>query len=795
MRDSPEGADSVQSVRPPADALGFSPFVAPAPQASRSPCASSGAEHQLGILFVHGIGEQPEGETLLAFGEPLLRWLNRWLRRGGEETSTAGASVVHTLLTPSKLDEHVPPHAEVRIALPQSVADPASWLMAESWWGGDVQPPAFGKLAKWMMTVGAWIILSHISKGVLRFRHRASRIAMQVVAVLLWLVLASLFQLVVLTLSLFALLPIPGIRKTLSGILLAITGVLGDSYVLLESELQRSAIVNKTREALSWLAKRCDCVIVVAHSQGAALAHLALRTAEPRNVGSLVTFGSGLGKLEELLRLKEKPGRVHVIARLSPLFLLLFALLARIRFYEQWDELAKVAAFMLGMVIFGAAIYVIIVSENHWDAVEKWMPELKLASARPGLTWIDYHASHDLVSNGALSPGGARVATEDHEVRNLDSFFGDHTSYWDNRIEFVPGVLDAVAHSAGIVLFDAEDRKTLGRAAKAHRRTIRWLSITQWTTLVSVLLLPLLYWRELRARGEMVDAALGTIGGPVEKAMNALPALVTWLNPSLTKAVVNDVRLRVLGMLMFAAVILIWRLGYRFIWRWWDDRALEQVYRPGYLSHWADRGLVDAIGIAAGVAPLLVVAGLPFIKNLLIGHAIAGGILIIYAVTLALFVGRLAVQTAAAWPELRAGNRETWKEMAQRWAGLGPVLLVIGFILPAMFDELAPLRELITTGLMAVILTGVVVAMHRKVAARLGEMTQQRATRVTVMTLPTALAVAASVRTISVLTPPEMPKAAFELLIVPWSVYLYSLGAIYGVLWVIRRVKLRRVVG
>src|SRR5215208_5125076 len=39
------------------------------------------AEHQLGILFVHGIGEQPEGETLLGFGEPVLGWLHRWLGR------------------------------------------------------------------------------------------------------------------------------------------------------------------------------------------------------------------------------------------------------------------------------------------------------------------------------------------------------------------------------------------------------------------------------------------------------------------------------------------------------------------------------------------------------------------------------------------------------------------------------------------------------------------------------------------------------------------------------------------
>jgi hypothetical protein len=41
-------------------------------------------------------------------------------------------------------------------------------------------------------------------------------------------------------------------------------------------------------------------VVVVAHSQGAAIAHEVLRTPEPANVRLFVSFGSGLAKLEEL---------------------------------------------------------------------------------------------------------------------------------------------------------------------------------------------------------------------------------------------------------------------------------------------------------------------------------------------------------------------------------------------------------------------------------------------------------------------------------------------------------------
>src|SRR5262249_46356675 len=127
-------------------------------------CTSPGMpQHRLGILFVHGIGEQPEGSTLLSFGQPLLSWLRRWFARGEDQTQRGSVEVVTSVLAPSKLEVAVPPHAEVQVKLPKQAGE-QSWLMAESWWGGDVQAPAFGKVAGWMMTVGAWSILSHITK-------------------------------------------------------------------------------------------------------------------------------------------------------------------------------------------------------------------------------------------------------------------------------------------------------------------------------------------------------------------------------------------------------------------------------------------------------------------------------------------------------------------------------------------------------------------------------------------------------------------------------------------------------
>lgn len=40
-------------------------------------------KHELGVLFVHGIGEQPQADTLLRFATPMIKWLRDWLTQPG----------------------------------------------------------------------------------------------------------------------------------------------------------------------------------------------------------------------------------------------------------------------------------------------------------------------------------------------------------------------------------------------------------------------------------------------------------------------------------------------------------------------------------------------------------------------------------------------------------------------------------------------------------------------------------------------------------------------------------------
>ena len=50
--------------------------------------------YELGVLLVHGIGQQVQGETLVKFSEPLQCWLQRWISRTSSPTSDDNARFV-----------------------------------------------------------------------------------------------------------------------------------------------------------------------------------------------------------------------------------------------------------------------------------------------------------------------------------------------------------------------------------------------------------------------------------------------------------------------------------------------------------------------------------------------------------------------------------------------------------------------------------------------------------------------------------------------------------------------------
>src|SRR4029077_5067582 len=131
-------------------------MAAPPASATREPGADGAPQAPcLGVLFVHGAGDHGTGSTLIEFGEPLVAWLNGWLRHGIPSPGIDADQVVPgvTQILVREGDTHAPAHSYVRLTpLPvPSATGPApgspatgptpgsppsghTWLLAESHW-------------------------------------------------------------------------------------------------------------------------------------------------------------------------------------------------------------------------------------------------------------------------------------------------------------------------------------------------------------------------------------------------------------------------------------------------------------------------------------------------------------------------------------------------------------------------------------------------------------------------------------------------------------------------------------
>jgi hypothetical protein len=129
--------------------------------------ANANAAPDLGVLFVHGIGNQIAGQTLVQFGDPLLQWLDEWhssklpdrvVKLRDNLAKTLGKEAltpedIRKLLaepddlpdappaTPSvteariKTEGGIPAHAHVKIPVTSdNNGQPKRWILAESCW-------------------------------------------------------------------------------------------------------------------------------------------------------------------------------------------------------------------------------------------------------------------------------------------------------------------------------------------------------------------------------------------------------------------------------------------------------------------------------------------------------------------------------------------------------------------------------------------------------------------------------------------------------------------------------------
>ncbi|MHC2292870.1 hypothetical protein [Bradyrhizobium barranii] len=271
-------------------------------------------EFRLGILFVHGIGTQPARDTLVRWGDVLLKVICHAM---AEEPGQTIAIVGRAKAGDSSGDNP----AEVVVEFHGSDRDQnENWLLTEGWWAESFPAPTYSELVSWSFRAVPWSIAVHIAQRYWQTGSQVSKgarvraVAIAIVKLLLTMMFTPLLLILLASTLVLGLLPIPQLRSLILTTQTKLVGTVGDSFAFVESPLRAALIRGRILEGLERLKSRCERTVIVAHSQGAAATLDALggildydelgeglvRTPSVPVPDVLVTFGSGVNQLVSL---------------------------------------------------------------------------------------------------------------------------------------------------------------------------------------------------------------------------------------------------------------------------------------------------------------------------------------------------------------------------------------------------------------------------------------------------------------------------------------------------------------
>lgn len=440
---------------------------APAAEAELDTETDLGISGPIGVLFVHGIGNQLAGETLLDWSGPLIRSLIDWIERQ-ETTALVWPWVDRSgrLIDPvvrGQIDFGGSTFPLVKVAVPglrdaqdQLEHEPQTWVLTEAWWARRIAPPNLSSVADWTGRQGVF------GRVVNRIAGRGAIVPKWVaqigIGTFLSLVSTVVFLGIAALKAVAAILPVGPLKDQV--ILSQFQGFLlawwGDIHVIVSSPAQAANIRNTIWQTLDALRSYgCDRIIVVAHSGGTVMSYQVLADpeyaiaglADPPNaaipqVTKLITHGEAIGLLRDL------PAGI----------------------LEGDGASAR-----------GASSTIL----SRLDPPLAW-------SGR----WVNFWGSHDPAPLEALPPINGADRPELHEVWNRRSLREDHGGYWENEEEFVLPVLrelDTPSTGPDASRFDAPTAARVGdRYQRVHLLTMwrRVAFVAPFLALAAAVLVP-----------------------------------------------------------------------------------------------------------------------------------------------------------------------------------------------------------------------------------------------------------------------------------------------------------------
>jgi len=649
------------------------------------PLSERSRAYDVGVLLVHGIGEQQKGETLLEAGHALVEVLRKrlkWLPPSGKRATQLAPQVELESIQLHRDNASEPAQAEIRldnighlrpIGYPFSPQSTSRWLIAESWWAECFPPPSYSSVFGWVVKILPGTIVTHFDRRLRRTFFEINNPdnlqapGIKYLRLVRDLVLLALAAIVVppllcgLTAALLVgFLPIPFAETIARAIQRILATIVGDSYALLGNPLLGSAIVDTVRQHIRRLGDRCQRVVVIAHSQGGAIAHAAVRKDPLIDCEVLITYGSGLHKLTLVEQLSS--------GRTSLLWLAVFSLFIAssivITLLVSWTWLGIWLLASLGFFVAGCASLVLWFhtggrefSREKQSDLDRVLFERKFELHNERVGWFDVYSSDDPVPNGPLldeySPPYSRLRT--HVTCNLGSMLFDHTSYWQNHDDFVSRIARMLLFRAFIDVehLDVDDHDRQLVATDRRRWRVAWRRAGGWVAMVATLSVARRLWSEPPLVAERGHEWLG-------RAVRELPILGTWLAPPGTVAFHSPAGV-LLFLVFFAA--LSWILLRR--WQAWNQHEEEDFFEKNayrlmptamriYLG-WLTGTLFLGTSALYGLAPFYLAAALALILAITVAADRAGWITVWEGVRTRSVVGTLN--------DVRTG----WQSRQQQW--------------------------------------------------------------------------------------------------------------------------------
>ncbi len=409
-------------------------------------------ENRVGILFVHGIGTQPPGETLTQWAASIIRALVAWqdseiesARIKAREEALAAklpppdpatinplagvwhdrskkridpvmrASLDFVSGTKEYVDIQVPGIKRGNTEIPRQ-----HWIMTEVWWASALSAPPLEVVLDWSTRQG---VLGNVVRGIANNGARSGNGAPSGgnllekparLGMTLFLSLASSMAVLgYLSLrTLAAVLPIQALKD--SAVFRQFDSFLlswwGDAYLLLRDPVQSANVRAKIHEGLLALrAAGCGSIVIVSHSGGTMASYMTLGDPQYKING----LDAKDPAIDDDIDRANNPRVTKLITHGEAINLVR-------PFAKGTYESADVLDGPAGV-----------------DRVDRLEPGLKWEGR-----WVDFWGSHDPAPNGPLTPeSGARDRFASKQVWNRRSVREDHGMYMANDEEFVMPLL------------------------------------------------------------------------------------------------------------------------------------------------------------------------------------------------------------------------------------------------------------------------------------------------------------------------------------------------------------------